>query len=204
MPKPTLESGQTFLGPPVSVISISRDLYDYLLMVHQIMFSLDPNGSGTLDGFNVARALAADNADSATSATTANSSVVADSALTTDHGNSTNVTTYQHHGVGLHKDLDQAVALADTATIISTAVWAVNTDYVVGNYVTNNGNVYICIVSGKSAAAGGPMAISSAIIDNTATWDYICTARLKDTVNTVITDYIALKANLRTAKVLAT
>lgn len=48
--------------------------------------------------------------------------------------------------------------------------WAANTAYVVGNCVTNGGNLYRCTTAGTSAASGGPTGYTFSIADNTAVW----------------------------------
>lgn len=48
--------------------------------------------------------------------------------------------------------------------------WTASTAYVVGNCVTNNGNLYRCITAGTSAGSGGPSGYSFSITDNTAVW----------------------------------
>lgn len=50
--------------------------------------------------------------------------------------------------------------------------WVHNTAYAVGNQVSNNGNIYRCILAGTSASSGGPSGISSSISDGTVTWSY--------------------------------
>lgn len=55
-----------------------------------------------------------------------------------------------------------------------SAAWAINTAYVVGQLVTNDGGkVYTCITAGTSAGAGGPTGVGADITDNTAHWKYI-------------------------------
>jgi hypothetical protein len=123
MPKPQLANGQAFLVPPLEIREkLGQAAYEYFLMIHHLLFSLDPAGVGVLDEKNVTRAVTADTADTATSAGTA------------DHANLTNVQPYQHHGANLHSDLDQsgivtdapdsavAVTSADAGTFYTTAV----------------------------------------------------------------------------------
>ena len=51
--------------------------------------------------------------------------------------------------------------------------WQLSTVYAVGDTVGNqDGNVYVCITAGTSAAAGGPATTSSDITDGTAHWMY--------------------------------
>lgn len=67
---------------------------------------------------------------------------------------------------------DRFVSDAD-ATLVLTAVWAITTAYVIGDRVSNSGNVYICVVAGTSAGAGGPSGEGSGIVDGTVTWDFV-------------------------------
>lgn len=53
------------------------------------------------------------------------------------------------------------------------ANWAASTGYTKGQYVVNNGNIYWCAVAGTSAASGGPSGTGTAIVDNTAQWNYV-------------------------------
>ena len=62
--------------------------------------------------------------------------------------------------------------LAD-GTLIPTALWVLYTAYVVGDRVTNGGNVYVCTVAGTSANSGGPTTEVSAIADGTVTWRFV-------------------------------
>lgn len=59
------------------------------------------------------------------------------------------------------------------AVLSSIAAWVASTAYVVGQKVTNNSNVYICITAGTSDSSGGPTTTSSDITDNTAHWKYL-------------------------------
>lgn len=59
------------------------------------------------------------------------------------------------------------------ATLVATVAWVALTAYVVGDRVTNSGNVYICTVAGTSAASGGPTGTGDAIIDATVTWRFV-------------------------------
>lgn len=68
--------------------------------------------------------------------------------------------------------IGDAGAVADT-TSIQTSLWTANVVYVAGQYVTNNGNTYVCTVGGASAASGGPSGTGSSIVDNAATWNFV-------------------------------
>jgi uncharacterized phage protein gp47/JayE len=61
---------------------------------------------------------------------------------------------------------------ADAATIVTLDAWVISTAYVIGDLVTNSGNVYYCTAAGTSAGSGGPTTTSTAITDGTATWRY--------------------------------
>jgi len=56
----------------------------------------------------------------------------------------------------------------------SSGLWAQSTGYGVGGKYRANGNVYMCVQSGTSAATGtGPSGTGSAIVDGTAAWRYL-------------------------------
>lgn len=55
---------------------------------------------------------------------------------------------------------------------LSPPPWLASTAYVVGNFVVNGTNVYICKTSGTSASSGGPTGTGSDITDGTAHWTY--------------------------------
>ncbi|MEN6430907.1 MAG: hypothetical protein ABFC80_08745 [Coriobacteriales bacterium] len=53
--------------------------------------------------------------------------------------------------------------------------WQASTAYEIGDICINDtGKLYVCSDAGTSAAAGGPTGTGSAIVDNTAKWDYWC------------------------------
>lgn len=59
--------------------------------------------------------------------------------------------------------------------------WAGSTAYVDGDQVTNGGNIYLCVVGGMSAAAGGPSGTAvpagfAGIVDGTVQWVYMAAA----------------------------
>lgn len=55
---------------------------------------------------------------------------------------------------------------------ITPTVWAINTTYKAGQFVSNGGNYYRCVTTGLSAGAGGPSGTTDGIEDNTCVWDY--------------------------------
>lgn len=55
----------------------------------------------------------------------------------------------------------------------SFPAWVATTGYVVGQKVSNGGNLYICTTAGTSAGSGGPTTTASAITDNTVVWKYL-------------------------------
>src|SRR6185295_12646844 len=67
---------------------------------------------------------------------------------------------------------------------LNAAAWIASTAYVIGDWVTNSGNVYRCTVAGTSAGSGGPTQTSGTATDGTVTWIFV---------------QAALKASLRTA-----
>lgn len=54
--------------------------------------------------------------------------------------------------------------------------WVASTAYVVGDYVINSGNLYLCDTSGTSASSGGPTLTTANQTDGTARWDYVSAA----------------------------
>lgn len=59
------------------------------------------------------------------------------------------------------------------ATIAASAAWAPTTAYLVGDRVTNSGNVYVCSTAGTSAGSGGPVGTGVGEVDGTAAWDFL-------------------------------
>jgi hypothetical protein len=52
------------------------------------------------------------------------------------------------------------------------APWQASTAVIVGQYVTNGGNSYVCATAGATAASGGPSGTGTGIDDGTAVWNY--------------------------------
>jgi hypothetical protein len=75
-------------------------------------------------------------------------------------------------------------ALAQTA-------WAPTTAYVVGDHVSNLGNVYECTVAGTSDGSGGPSGQGSAIVDATVTWKF--KGSTQDVLGTDATTHLILE-----------
>lgn len=61
----------------------------------------------------------------------------------------------------------------EDVTITLVASWVGSTAYVVGDRVTNSGDVYQCVVAGTSAVSGGPSGEGTGIVDGTAQWDFL-------------------------------
>lgn len=59
------------------------------------------------------------------------------------------------------------------ATIAAATAWAINTAYGLGDIVTNDSNIYVCVQAGTSAGAGGPTGTADAIVDNTCKWNFV-------------------------------
>lgn len=61
------------------------------------------------------------------------------------------------------------------ATLVAVTAWAGATGYVVGDRVTNSGNVYQCTTAGTSAGSGGPTGedYDTLETDNTAVWRFV-------------------------------
>jgi parallel beta-helix repeat protein len=51
--------------------------------------------------------------------------------------------------------------------------WKGTTVYTIGQYVHNDGNIYIADMNGTSAGSGGPTGTGSDIVDGTTRWDYV-------------------------------
>ncbi len=54
----------------------------------------------------------------------------------------------------------------------STSEWIAATGYLVGDYVLNSGNTYICTTAGTSAGSGGPTTTGTGITDGGCVWDF--------------------------------
>lgn len=63
---------------------------------------------------------------------------------------------------------------AQRAPLLAPPAWVALTGYLSGQVVTNaNGNLYVCSVTGTSAASGGPTGQAAATqVDGTASWQY--------------------------------
>jgi len=59
------------------------------------------------------------------------------------------------------------------ATLALAPSWAINTAYAAGLFRTNNGNIYVCTISGISDGAGGPTTTGDGIVDNTCEWNFV-------------------------------
>jgi lysophospholipase L1-like esterase len=64
----------------------------------------------------------------------------------------------------------QSTYFPATTSFAAIPVWQASTAYVIGNCVTNNGNLYRCTTAGTSAASGGPTGAGFSIADNTVVW----------------------------------
>ncbi len=53
------------------------------------------------------------------------------------------------------------------------APWQASTAVIVGQHVTNGGNLYVCTTAGSTAASGGPTTTGTGITDGTAVWNYV-------------------------------
>jgi hypothetical protein len=95
MPKPTLGEGYSFPSPPDELLKESWEdsrqaLYDWMYLLHTQIYG-PVGGKGNLNEDNIDGKLT-------------------DTISGDDHGTSSNVTKYQHHGSGQHSELVQAVA----------------------------------------------------------------------------------------------
>lgn len=73
---------------------------------------------------------------------------------------------------GLHV-YSESSATWTAATAGTTQEWEASTDYIVGDRVTNSGNIYECITAGTSDSSGGPTTSGADITDGDAHWKYI-------------------------------
>jgi len=90
MAKPTLGSGQAFNAPPSEIRGrVGTETYDYLTMIHNILFSLTPNETGSLNNDNIIGDLT--------------DTVITEHALLTSG-------KFDHHGTDSHDTLNQASA----------------------------------------------------------------------------------------------
>jgi hypothetical protein len=89
-------------------------------------------------------------------------------------------------------------------TAIASAAWTINTVYAQGAFVSNSGNLYVCITSGTSAGAGGPTTSAADITDNTVHWMYLGVGSTGVTTNDVIVYNLKLLLDGLIAPVLAT
>jgi hypothetical protein len=71
-------------------------------------------------------------------------------------------------------------------TLKSVVAWQILTIYVVGQQVSNVGNVYVCTIGGTSL--GGPTGTGNGIVDGTVTWNFVGPATTQVVVFPVTTD----------------
>ncbi len=67
---------------------------------------------------------------------------------------------------------DRFASLAD-ATLVAATAWTPTTAFALDDIVTNDGNIYVVVIAGTSAGAGGPGGISDGIVDDTVTWNAV-------------------------------
>ncbi len=70
-------------------------------------------------------------------------------------------------GTGVQFDTDAE------ATIAAGVAWTPTTAYIVGDEVTNSGNMYFATIAGTSAGSGGPSLEVDAEVDGTVTWQFM-------------------------------
>lgn len=68
---------------------------------------------------------------------------------------------------------DGSTVHAQGTVSFATTAWAASTSYIVGQKVSNGGQVYNCTTAGTSAASGGPTGTGTSITDGNATWAYV-------------------------------
>lgn len=59
-----------------------------------------------------------------------------------------------------------------------TQPWPSSTTVLPGDQVVNDGNVYVCVTGGVTAASGGPTGTAAGIADSSAVWDYVSAAQV--------------------------
>lgn len=63
----------------------------------------------------------------------------------------------------------------EAATLAAATARVVLTDYVIGDFIGNSGNIYRCITMGTSSAGAGPTTTLADITDGTAHWEFLGT-----------------------------
>lgn len=66
--------------------------------------------------------------------------------------------------------------------------WTGTTAYIIGDKVTNSGNIYVADTNGTSAASPGPTGVGTNIVDGTARWDYVSADAAAPTIYSTLTD----------------
>lgn len=61
----------------------------------------------------------------------------------------------------------------EPGVLVARDAWAPNTDYTVGDLVTNDTKIYVALDDGTSASSGGPTGTGTSISDNTCVWSYL-------------------------------
>lgn len=89
-------------------------------------------------------------------------------------------------------------------TAVASVAWTINTVYAEGFFVTNSGNLYVCITGGTSAGAGGPTTTAADITDGTVHWMYLGAGGAGVTTNDVIVENLKLLLDGFAAPALAT
>lgn len=69
------------------------------------------------------------------------------------------------------RSLGSGSAVVADATV--SAPWQASTAVIVGQYVSNGGNLYVCTTAGPTASSGGPSGTGTGITDGTAVWNYV-------------------------------
>lgn len=59
------------------------------------------------------------------------------------------------------------------ATLVAASAWAPTTAYVLGERITNDGNIYEVTMGGTSAGSGGPVGTTATQVDGTVTWRWL-------------------------------
>jgi hypothetical protein len=89
-------------------------------------------------------------------------------------------------------------------TAIASVAWTINTAYNQGDFVSNSGNLYVCITAGTSAGAGGPTTTAADITDNTVHWMYLGAGSTGVTTNDAIVYNLKILLDALAAPILAT
>jgi len=174
MPKCQISSeGPVYDDPPIQIRQQMGDVVFQYFKANHLRLYGQGNTPGDLDSINVATSF---------------------SDGLKDHGNSTNVTAYQHHGSGLHSSLIQASSLSDTAVSVVAGVES--------SVSVTNPNADLTYDQPEVDLVNEMKADINSLVNNFNAL-VVQFNLLRDDHNVLVADYNTLKANLRSASLLA-